>query len=158
MSGRSLVRLFACLVLCLGVGAAGGFFTAPEIPTWYAGLIKPSWTPPSWVFPVVWNILYAMMGVSLWLLWDRAAPGPSRTAAITAFFVQLVLNASWSPVFFTLHQVGLALAIIVLLAIAIATTIAYAWRVQRWAAWLLLPYLAWVSYASTLNAGIWWMN
>lgn len=154
MTTTSLIRLAACLGLCLGIGAIGGLVTAPEIPTWYAGLTKPSWTPPNWAFPVVWNLLYAMMGVALWLLWDRPRASTGQRAAITAFAVQLALNAAWSPVFFALHQTMAALAIIVALAVAIAVTIAYAWPVQRTAAWLLVPYLAWVTYASTLNAGI----
>ena len=95
-----------------------------------------------------------MMGVSLWLLWDRAADTARRRAAITLFFLQLVLNAAWSPVFFGLHHTLRALAVIVLLAAAIAATILTAWRTQRMAAWLLVPYLAWVVYATTLNAGI----
>lgn len=154
MTVTSIIRLVACLALCLGVGAVGALFTTPEIPTWYAGLNKPSWTPPNWAFPVAWNLLYAMMGIALWLLWDRAPMSKNRTAAIIVFFVQLALNAAWSPVFFALHQPLAALAIIVLLAAAILVTIIRAWRVSRTAAFLLIPYLAWVLYASTLNAGI----
>lgn len=154
MTVTSIIRLLACLALCLGVGAIAALFTTPEIPTWYAGLNKPSWTPPNWAFPVVWNLLYAMMGVALWLLWDRAPMSTNRTAAMIAFFVQLALNAAWAPVFFALHQPLAALAIIVLLAVAILVTIMRAWRVSRTAAFLLIPYLAWVLYASTLNAGI----
>jgi benzodiazapine receptor len=150
----SIMRLIGCLALCLGVGFVAGIVTAPEIPTWYAALVKPSWTPPNWAFPVVWNILYAMMGVSLWLLWDRGHAGRARNTAIVLFLVQLALNAAWSPVFFALHQTRAALAIIILMAIAIAATIAAAWPVQRLAAWLLVPYLAWVLYATSLNIGI----
>jgi tryptophan-rich sensory protein len=128
--------------------------TYPEIPTWYASLTKPWWTPPNCIFPLVWSVLYAMMGVSLWLLWDRSADTPRRRTVITLFFVQLVLNAAWSPVFFGLHHARAALVIIVLLAAAIAATILAAWHTQRMAAWLLVPYLAWVVYATTLNAGI----
>ena len=154
MSCRSIIRLIACLALCLGVGFMGGIITSSEITTWYAKLIKPSWTPPNWVFPVVWNILYAMMGVSLWLLWDRGREGLARNTAIVLFLVQLALNAAWSPVFFALHQTRAALAIIILMTIAIAGTIVAAWRTQGAAAWLLMPYLAWVIYACSLNAGI----
>jgi tryptophan-rich sensory protein len=95
-----------------------------------------------------------MMGISLWLLWDRAADTARRRTAITLFFLQLALNAAWSPVFFGLHHTRTALAVIVLLSAAIAATILAAWRTQRMAAWLLVPYLAWVVYATTLNAGI----
>jgi tryptophan-rich sensory protein len=99
-----------------------------------------------------------MMGVSLWLLWDRAADTRARRTAITLFLLQLGLNAAWSPVFFGLHHTRAALAIILLLAAAIAATILAAWRTQRLAAWLLAPYLAWVVYAATLNAGIVTLN
>ena len=117
-----------------------------------------AWTPPNWVFPLVWSALYVMMGVSLWLLWDRAADTPRRRTAITLFLLQLGLNAAWSPVFFGLHHTGAALVIIVLLAAAITAAILAAWRTQRVAAWLLAPYLVWVVYAATLNAGIVTLN
>lgn len=99
-----------------------------------------------------------MMGVSLWLLWDRAADTRARRTAITLFLLQLGLNAAWSPVFFGLHDTGAALAIILLLPAAIAATILAAWRTQRVAAWLLALYLVWVVYAATLNAGIVTLN
>jgi tryptophan-rich sensory protein len=154
MIARSLVRLLLCLALCLGVGLTAGIVTAPAIPTWYASLEKPSWTPPNWVFPVVWNILYAMMAVSLWLLWDRPHDPVSARKAIGLFLIQLALNAAWSPVFFLLHRPIEALVILGLLVISIAATIAFALKAQRTAGWLLAPYLGWVSYATTLNAGI----
>jgi tryptophan-rich sensory protein len=154
MSGRSIIRLLACLALCLGVGFTSASVTYPEIPTWYASLVRPSWTPPNWAFPLVWNILYTLMGISLWLLWDRGREGATTRTAITLFVVQLMLNAAWSPVFFALHQTRTALAVIVLMAIAIAGTVVAASRVQRTAACLLIPYLAWVLYALSLNAGI----
>jgi benzodiazapine receptor len=150
----AVARLFACLVLCLGVGALGALVTTPEIPTWYAGLIKPKWTPPNWVFPVVWNILYLMMGTSLWFLWQADPQRHERRRAITLFLIQLALNAAWSLVFFKLHQTKTALAIILLLAIAVAATIITSWRVDRRTAALLVPYLVWIGYAVTLNAGI----
>jgi translocator protein len=154
MTARSLLRLILSLALCLGIGFTAGIVTAPEIPTWYASLNKPSWTPPNWAFPVVWNILYAMMGVSLWLLWDRAHDPEAARKAIGLFLAQLALNAAWSPVFFLLHRPTEALVIIGLLAISIAATIAFALKAQRTAGWLLVPYLAWVSHATALNAGI----
>ena len=154
MSGQSILRLCLCLALCLVVGGVTGSVTASEIPTWYAHLVQPSWTPPNWAFTVVWTTLYVLMGSSLWLLWERAAPGAARRWAIILFFVQLALNAAWSPVFFSLHQTRLALAIIAGLAGTIAALIALAWRPQRTAALMLVPYLAWVTYAMTLNAGI----
>ena len=158
MTARSALHLVLCLVLCLGVGGVTGSVTSAEIPTWYAGLVKPSWTPPNWAFPVVWTLLYFLMGIALWLLWDRAPAGSARTSAIALFFAQLAFNAAWSPVFFSLHQTKLALGIIVLLALLIAATILAARRCQPTAALLLSPYFIWVAYAATLNAGIVAMN
>ena len=130
MNSRSILHLALCLALCLAVGGITGSVTAAEIPTWYAGLVRPSWTPPNWAFPVVWTLLYILMGVALWLLFDRAPAGSARTTALTFFFAQLALNAAWSPVFFSLHQTKLALGIIVLLVILIAVTIIAARRCQ----------------------------
>jgi translocator protein len=154
MTARSLVRLLLCLALCIGVGLAAGMVTAPEFTTWYPLLEKPSWTPSNSAFPVVWNLPYAMMGVSLWLLWNRARDSQAARKAIALFLLQLALNAAWSPVFFLLHRPVEALVVIALLVICIAATIAFAFKAQRTAGWLLVPYLAWVTYVTTLNAGI----
>lgn len=150
----SLVRLLACVALCVAVAAAGAFVTRPEIATWYASLTKPAWTPPNWAFPVAWTLLYAMMAVSLWLLWENMRDVGAARSAIILFMVQLALNAIWSPVFFGLHATWFALVIIIALAIAIAATIVAALKVERPAAWLLMPYLAWIIYAASLNAAI----
>lgn len=158
MTLKSVARLLACVTLCLGLGVLGSIVTRPEIPAWYATLVKPSWTPPPFVFPIAWTTLYILMAVSLWRLWDRALPSPGRTSAIIWFLIQLALNAAWSPVFFGWHGIKGALVIIVALLVAIAMTIVAALRVDRPAAWLLAPYLAWVAYAATLNAGIVAMN
>lgn len=154
MTLKSASRLLACLALCLAVGVVGSIFTAPEIPDWYAGLTKPSWTPPPFVFPIAWTVLYVLMATALWRLWDRVAPSRARRIAIGWFFVQLVLNAAWSPVFFGWHGTRAALAVIVALLIAIIVTILASRRIDGVAAALLLPYLAWVAYATTINAGV----
>jgi tryptophan-rich sensory protein len=151
---KSVGRLVLCLLLCVGVGIIGSVVTGPEIPVWYAGLSKPPWTPPSVAFPVAWSILYFLMALSLWRLWDRAPVSPTRTTAIRLFVVQLALNAAWSPVFFGWHGIRAALVIIIVLLIAIAATLIAAFRADRPAGWLLVPYLAWVAFATTLNAGI----
>jgi translocator protein len=155
---RSLIRLLACLILCLGIAGVAGLVTAPQIGTWYAGLAKPAWTPPRIAFPVVWTILYVLIAITLWRLWDRVPPSPARGQALAFFFVQLALNAVWSPVFFLWHAIEAGLVVIVLLVVAVLGTILTAGRVDRFAAWLLLPYLLWVAYATTLNAGILAMN
>ncbi len=155
---RSIVRLIACLALCYGIAGIGAVYTADAIPTWYKALAKPSWTPPNYVFPIAWNILYAMISVSLWLLWDKTAEGRERSSAIKLFLLQLLLNGIWTPVFFGAHLVWPALAIMLGLWVALVLTIKAAWPINRPAALLLVPYLLWITYAATLNAGIGVLN
>lgn len=137
------------------LAALGGAAFPPD--AWFAALAKPAWQPPNWLFGPVWTTLYLMMGVAAGLVWLRG-PSPAVRAALIAFGVQLALNALWTPVFFGVHALGGALVVIVALWLAIAWTIARFWRVHRVAAALLLPYLAWVSFASVLNAAIWQLN
>lgn len=150
----SFLRAAACALLMVAVAAVGGAVTAPEIPTWYATLPKPSFTPPNAVFPVAWTLLYFLMGISLWRLWDRAPDGPDRRWAIALFLVQLALNFAWSPVFFALHAVWVALSIIAAMILVLAAMLRFAFRADALAAWLLVPYLAWLCFASLLNASI----
>ncbi|MDR8394020.1 tryptophan-rich sensory protein [Aliifodinibius sp. S!AR15-10] len=128
-----------------------------EPGVWYEMLNKPAWTPPNWVFPVVWPILYLCMGVAAWLVWKKAGFDQARDA-LTLFLVQLALNGLWSWVFFGWHQIGTALANIMLLWIIILfTTLAF--RIQsKGAFWLMVPYLVWVGYATALNFSIWNLN
>ena len=151
-------RSTACLVLsvsgCLGVGILESLVTRPEIPTWYASLAKPSWTPPPLAFPIVWTALYLLNGHMLLEALEREPGAQARSRAMVLFVVQLALNAAWSPVFFGWHDTVSALVIIMALLPAIGATIMFASRVDRVAAWLLTPYLAWVAYASTINAGV----
>ncbi|HEY9212783.1 MAG TPA: TspO/MBR family protein [Ancylobacter sp.] len=158
MKTLSFFRLVVAVGLCLGVGAIGSIVTTPKIPTWYAALAKPSWTPPDAVFPIAWTTLYVLMAVALWRLWQLHAPSTARRNAILLFIVQLSLNALWSPVFFGMEAIGLALAVIAVLWIAILATIVACARIDRIAATLLAPYLAWVSYAAALNAAILALN
>ena len=151
---KSAVRLAVSFLICLGVGVLESLVTRPEIPTWYASLTKPSWTPLPVVFPIVWTALYILMAVSFWRLWETEPRSTARSKAMVWFLVQLALNAAWSPVFFGWHETKIALVIIVALLIAIGATIFSALRVDRIAAWLLAPYLAWVAYATTINAGV----
>ncbi len=155
---KSALRLVACLVLCYGIAAVGGWSTIPNIPTWYAGLAKPAWTPPNWVFPVVWNTLYGFDCAVALASVGRTPEGRRRSQALKLFLVQLALNALWSPVFFAWHYVWLGLAIILGMIVFVVLTIRTAWDIKRPAALLLVPYLMWISYASTLNAGIGIMN
>jgi len=121
---------------------------------WYAALIKPEWNPPAWVFGPAWTLLYTLMAVAAWLVWRRV--GFSRPLAF--YFVQLVLNAVWTPIFFGAHQLGWALAEIVVLWSAILLTLLSFRCVSPAAGWLFVPYLAWVSFATFLNLTLWRLN
>jgi benzodiazapine receptor len=149
----SIIALLCALAVCFGVAALGAKVTVPEIPTWYASLAKPSWTPPRIAFPIVWPILYFLMAIAVWRLWE-APPSFPRTIALGAFAVQLFLNAIWSPIFFGGHRIDAGLIVILLLVVAIAATIYASSNVDRLAAWLLTPYLAWTVFAAALNARI----
>ena len=137
----------AAAALIGGLGVAG---TATE----YQSLDRPSWAPPSQLFGPVWTILYAMIAVAGWLVWRRTG----WTTALTVYAVQLVLNAAWTPIFFGFGRYGLALVDIVVLWLLIGATVLLFRRVSRAAAWLLVPYWAWVTYATALNAAIWHAN
>jgi translocator protein len=152
--GRRLLALVGWLLLCFAAASMGGFFGPGE---WYASLRKPSWNPPGWVFGPVWTALYAMMAVAAWLVWRRGGWSAQRRPLIF-FLVQLALNALWTPLFFGLQRPGLAFAEIVLLWLAIAATLTVFRPVSRAAAWLLAPYLAWVSFAAVLNFTLWRLN
>lgn len=144
----------ACLLLVVAI-ASGGAIAPPG--AWYAGLAKPSFNPPAWVFGPAWTTLYLLIAVATWRLW-RVPASIARARALRWHGLQLGLNALWTPVFFGLHQPGLALGVIAAMWLAILATILAAWRVDRVASALLWPYLGWVSFATTLNAAIWWLN
>jgi benzodiazapine receptor len=141
------------LLVPLGVGALGSIPTAMAIPTWYRSLQKPDWNPPDAVFAPVWTTLYALMGIALVLV-RRQGSGSATDRAQAIFGMQLALNLAWSFVFFGARDLRGALVVIGLLWVAILATVAQFWRVRRSAALLLVPYLAWVSFASILNADI----
>jgi tryptophan-rich sensory protein len=142
---------FGLAVLCTAV--VGGL-AASGSKAEYAALDRPGWAPPSWLFGPVWTTLYVLIAVAGWLAWKRTG----WTPALTVYAAQLVLNAAWTPLFFAAGQYGLALTEIVVLWALIAATVVLFWRVSRLAAALLVPYLAWVSFATALNAAIWWAN
>lgn len=124
---------------------------------WYASLKKPSWNPPGWIFGPVWSALYTMMGIAAWLVWKSGGWAAQRRPLIL-FLVQLILNAIWTPLFFGLHQPGIAFAEILILWLGIAATLKAFRPVNTVAAWLLVPYLIWVSFASVLNGTLWRLN
>lgn len=147
-------KLAVSLLLPQLAGGIGALFTSPAIPGWYSQLIKPSFTPPSWLFGPAWTALFVMMGVALFLVWQSRAPRQLARAAYVTFGVQLGLNVLWSALFFGLRQPLWAFAEIVVLWLAILATILMFGRVRPAAAWLLVPYLAWVTFASCLNYAI----
>lgn len=154
MRGRDWLVLAGFIAVCLGIGALGGFATASSTRDWYPTLAKPSFNPPSWLFGPVWTALYVMIGVSGFLTWRATPRDPRWRRAMIAFAVQLALNAAWSPAFFGLRSPLAGLLVIVPLLAMIVVTIAWQWRVSRPAAALMLPYLAWVAFATLLNASI----
>lgn len=161
--GEQIVSLAVAVAIPVAAGALSGLAGRETDPGWYEQLDKPPWQPPSSVFGPVWTTLYALMGFASWLVWRRArtSTGAARRIAIGAlvlFAIQLVVNLTWTPVFFGLQRVGWALVIIVALLALLAATIERFARVRPLAALLLLPYLAWVAFASTLNGAIWWLN
>ena len=152
--GKTLLGLCGWVLLCFAAASPGALWPPGE---WYAALQKPSWNPPGWIFGPVWSALYTLMAVAAWLVWRRGGFA-AQGRPLGAFLAQLALNALWTPLFFGLHRPGVAFAEILLLGLAIAWTIGLFWRVQRAAAWLLAPYLAWVGFAAVLNGTLWRLN
>lgn len=153
----AILVLAVWLAICFAAAAIGSALTLPAIPMWYAGLAKPSFNPPNAVFGPVWTLLYALMAVAMWRVWMRSA-GERRRHAVAVFALQLALNVAWSAAFFTAHSPLAGLVVIVALLAAIVWTIVVFARVDPLAAWLLAPYIAWVSFATVLNGAIWWLN
>ncbi len=151
---RDVLGLVAFVVMCFGVSLLGGRAAPPALAVWYPGLAKPSWTPPSWAFGPAWTLLYPMVAVAGWLAWRE---GRSRIGTLL-FLLQLALNAIWPWVFFGERRLGLALACALALVAATSLTIRAFWPVSRGAAILMLPYLAWVGFATALTAALWRLN
>jgi tryptophan-rich sensory protein len=151
-------KLMISIFICLFAGFVGSYFTTPAIPTWFATLQKPSFAPPNWVFFPVWTSLFIMMGISLFLIWQKGWEDKKVKTAIYIFAGQLVLNALWSFAFFGLRSPLLGLMEIIILWIAILATILSFMRVSRTSAYLLIPYILWVSFAAFVNFSIWSLN
>ncbi|OGG92460.1 TspO protein [Candidatus Kuenenbacteria bacterium RIFCSPLOWO2_12_FULL_42_13] len=153
---------FFKLVIAIGVselaGIIGSVFTISAIPNWYAGLVKPALNPPAWVFGPAWTTLYTLMGIAAFLVWRMGWERKEVKMALEVFGIQLFLNAIWSIIFFGLQNPGWALVDIILLWLAIVWTMVVFYKISRPAAYLLVPYLLWVSFASYLNYSIWMLN
>jgi translocator protein len=153
---RQWLALVPWLLACYAAAAIGGVASAGA-PEFFRALDRPAWAPPSWLFGPVWTLLYTLMAVAAWMVW-RSAGWTGAGGALSLFAAQLVLNAAWSWIFFVRRSGALAFAeIIVLLAVIIATTIAFA-RIRPAAAWLMVPYIAWVTFASALTLSLWRRN
>lgn len=157
MRTRPLFLLGLSVALAFAAAGIGGLATAPNVDGWYRALEKPSWTPPGWLFGPVWTALYLAMAVAAWWVWTRGE-GAARRRALGLYLAQLATNALWSPVFFAWHRPGWALVVILVLLVLVAATTAAFFRIGRLAGWLLVPYLAWVAFATVLNHGIWRLN
>ena len=155
---RSAALLIICIAIPLAIGIIGSVLTVPEITGWYAGLHKPAFNPPSWIFGPVWTLLYILMGIALWLVVTDAAEGwPVRLAELL-FAAQLIANLGWSILFFSMHLLFVALIEIIFLFVLIAATLFGFRRINNKAGWLLVPYLCWTGFASILTAMIWLLN
>jgi translocator protein len=154
---KNTMGLIAWVLVCFGASAVGAIFTTAKIPEWYATLIKPDWTPPSWLFGPVWTLLYAMMAVAAWMVWKRSGFAGAK-AALGMFLFQLALNSMWSWLFFGRERPDWAAIEIVILWFAIVATIVLFRRHSGIAAGLMVPYILWVTFATALNIAIWRLN
>lgn len=152
------LKLIIAIAVSEFVGIVGSFFTAPAITGWYGSIVKPALNPPAWVFGPVWVTLFALMGIAAFLIWEKGVERKDVKIALGLFMGQLVLNTLWSIVFFGLQSPGGALIEIGFLWLAIVATIIAFSKISKVAAWLLAPYILWVSFAAYLNYAIWALN
>jgi len=154
---KDILFLAGIVILCFLTGAFGSLFTSRSIATWYKQLYKPPFQPPNWVFGPVWSFLYLSMAVSFWIVWRKRASMNIKPLA-WLFFIQLFLNASWTPLFFALHQIAPAFFVIVILTILVGTYTLRSWKASKPASFLFLLYWMWLCFASYLNFTIWMWN
>ncbi len=152
------MKLFISILIPLLVGAISGYFTSSGVNGWFAVANKPWFNPPNWIFAPVWTTLYILMGIALFLVWRSNAEKNIKQAAIMLFAVQLTLNFFWSIIFFKLQQPGWAFAEIIFMWLMILLIILWFGKISPAAAWLLVPYISWVSFAAILNYSIWHLN
>lgn len=150
------VKIIIASLITLTLGIASGFSTIDSIANWYQYINKPSFNPPNWIFGPVWTALYLMMGISFGMIWHSTSNDKNR--AMIFFGIQFLLNLGWSFLFFNLHQTGIAFIEIILMWFFILMTILSFYKINKTAAYLLIPYLCWVSFASVLNGAIWYLN
>lgn len=155
---KTLTRILIAVAICLAVGFLAGYATSSSVATWYATLNKPFYNPPNWIFGPVWTVLYILMGIASGMVWARGVYHKWVKTALYHFGFQLVFNALWSIVFFGFRQPFWALMVILTLLILLALTIKWFRVISKTAAWLLVPYLLWVCFATVLNYSIWTLN
>lgn len=155
---KNFFKLAASILICFLAAGIGTAFTASAVPTWYAALNKPFFSPPNYLFGPVWTVLYILMGFSLYIVWNKGLKNKKVRSALYLFAIQLILNTVWSPVFFGAHSLLLAFIIILALWFYILKTIKAFAKIDKIASYLLYPYLAWVSFASILNFSVWLLN
>jgi translocator protein len=158
MDLNGVIKLVISILASLAAGGIGSLFTFKAIPTWYAGLKTPPYTPPKWAFGPVWTILYILMGISVFLIWRSGLATSGALLTFTLFWIQLVFNAMWSIIFFGMKSKGGGVITIIILWLLILATVITSFRVSGWAGVLLIPYTIWVSIASYLNIGVWLLN
>lgn len=155
----NLSALVILILLPIIGGGLVGFITSRNVSSWYPTLQKPAWNPPNWIFGPVWTILYGLMGWASWLIWQKRADQPKQVRSAQMWYgLQLGLNFLWSVIFFGFRRPDLALLEIVLLWGAILVTVVKFARIDRLAASLMIPYQLWVTFATALNAAVWWLN
>jgi tryptophan-rich sensory protein len=157
MGSQDWLTLVFSLAVCFGAAAIGSAWTASSVKTWYAQLNKPAFTPPNWIFGPVWSVLYACMAVSAWLVWRNAGWSGAKKSFLL-FFLQLIFNVAWSGLFFKLRSPGVAMIEIVFLLASVAATAFSFLHFSVTAFWLMVPYVAWVGFASWLNLQLWRLN
>lgn len=158
ISQIEVFKLVVSILVCQGAGIVGALFTTPAISTWYQTLKKPWFTPPNWAFSPVWITLFVLMGISLYLVWHKGFTLHQVKISFAVFAIQLILNILWSAAFFGLRSPSSGLIVIVILWVFILLTILSFYRVSPVAAYLLIPYIAWVSVAAALNYYVWVLN
>lgn len=155
---KKIGKLVFSIILINIIGSIGAIFTTPSIPSWYATINKPSFTPPNWLFAPAWTLLFTLMGISLFIIWEKGLKTKESKIAISVFGVQLFFNVIWSILFFGLRSPSYAFAEILVLWIVILLNIILFYRISKKAGLLLIPYICWVSFATLLNYYVWILN
>ena len=153
---KNIIKFAAAIIICFAPGVIGSYFTAATVDTWYLTLAKPALNPPGWAFGVVWPILYLLMAIALYLIWN--ARTTQKRLPLNLFYAQLILNGLWSIFFFGLKSPFYALIELLILWILIVLVMAEFYSINKWSVYLLAPYIAWVSFAAYLNYSIWVLN